>query len=66
MTLSRLSRPEESGSALHCEEWTVVPRGAGQGVDDESSETSPKTGRGLRPEISKLNQPFSDQWTAKG
>ena len=46
-------RCEETGAALHCEEWTVVPGGAGRGVDGESAETSAKTGRGLRPEIAE-------------
>ena len=66
MTLSRMSRHEETGAALHCGEGTVVPGGAGRGVDGESAEASAKTGRVLRPEIAKLGQSFSDRWTAKG
>ena len=66
MTLSRTSRHEETGAALHCGEWAVVPGGAGRGVDGESADTSAKTGRGLRPEIAKLGQPLSDRRTAKG
>ena len=46
-------RCEETGAALHCGEWAVVPGGAGRGVDGESAETSAKTGRGLRPEIAE-------------
>ena len=46
-------RCEETGAALHCGEWAVVPGGAGRGVDGESAEASAKTGRGLRPEIAE-------------
>ena len=66
MTISRMSRHEETEAALHCGEWAVVRGGAGRGVDGESVDTSAKTGRGLRPEIAKLGQSFSDRWTAKG
>ena len=38
-------RCEETGAALHCGEWAVVPGGAGRGVNGESAETSAKTGR---------------------
>ena len=44
---------EETGAALHCGEWAVVPGGAGRGVDGESAEATAKTGRGLRPEIAE-------------
>ena len=43
----------ETGAALHCGKWTVVPGGAGRGDDEESAETRVKTARGLRPEIEK-------------
>ena len=46
-------RCEETGAALHCGEWAVVPGGAGRGVNGESAETSAKTGKGLRPEIAE-------------
>ena len=46
-------RCEETGAALHCGEWAVVPGGAGRGVDGESAETSAKTGRGLRPGVAE-------------
>ena len=51
-------RCEETGAALQCGEWTVVPGGAGRGVDGESAETSAKTGRGLRPEIAEAGPAF--------
>ena len=59
-----LCAPQEPGrckkteAALHCEEWAVVPGGAGRGVDGESAETSAKTGRGLNQRLPRLGQPF--------
>ena len=43
----------ETGAALHCEKWTVLPGEAGLGVDAESAGASRRTGRGLRPEIAE-------------
>ena len=39
----------ETGAALHCEKWTVLPGEAGRGVDAETAEASRRTGRGSRP-----------------
>ena len=46
-------RRQETGAALHCEEWTVVPGEADREVNGESAVRSAKTGRGLRPEIAE-------------
>ena len=46
-------RCQETGAALHCEEWAVVPGEAGRGAHGESAVRSAKTGSGLRPEIAE-------------
>ena len=46
-------RCQETGAALHCEEWAVVPGEADREVNGEPAMRSAKTNRGLRPEIAE-------------
>ena len=46
-------RCEETGAALHCGKWSVVPGEADRGVGGASVETSERTDKGLRPEIAE-------------
>ena len=57
---------EETGAALHCGKWSVVPGEADRGVDGASVETSERTDKGLGPEIAEAGRALSAPTDGEG